>query len=233
MVNSNLTFAACLGCHFVPFCANEGNRQPDKNQINFSVKRLLTLKRKEVLYLPKSKFQNFYGIQKGALKTFQMEATGKELIRGFYFAGEILGYEAIATGQYLFSAMALTDTLICEIPYDNFLKLVHSRPSLQKHSLYLISKQLNAGSYLAATTAEQRLAAFLIDLSQRLRPVDGKALFNLPLSRQDVGSYLRLTAETISRLLTKLQKSQLISISQKQLHILKPEKLQLLADGLI
>jgi CRP/FNR family transcriptional regulator len=233
MDNTNFTFAACLGCHFVPFCATECKPKPETKQINFSVKRLLQLKRKEVLCLPQHKFQNFYAIQKGALKTYQMEATGKELIRGFYFAGEILGYEAIATGHYLFSAIALTDTLICEIPYDNFLKQVHSDPSLQKHSLHLISQQLNAGSYLASTTAEQRLAAFLIDLSRRLHPTEGPTVFNLPLSRQDIGSYLRLTAETISRLLSKLQKIKVLVINQKRLHILEPEKLQLIAEGLL
>jgi CRP/FNR family transcriptional regulator len=195
------------------------------------VKRLLKLKRKEVLYLPQHKFQNFYAIQKGALKTYQQEANGKELIRGFYFAGEILGYEAIATGHYLFSAAALTDTLICEVPYDDFLKLVHAKPALQKHSLYLISQQLHSGSYLASTTAEQRLAAFLLDLSKRLRP-EAPSVFNLFLSRQDIGSYLSLTAETISRLLSKLQKNQILKITQKRLQILEPDQLQLIAEGL-
>ncbi len=233
MINSNLNFSACLSCHFVPFCASNGNARSQAHEINASVKRLRQLKRKEVLYLPQNKFQNFYAIQKGALKTYQLEANGKELIRGFYFAGEILGYEAIASGHYLFSAVALTDTLICEIPYDNFLKLVRNKPALQKHSLFLISKQLSAGAYLAATTAEQRLAAFLLDLSKRLHHDEIHLTFNLPISRQDIGNYLRLTAETISRLFSRLQQNRILTISQKKLQIREPEKLQLIAEGLL
>jgi len=232
MHKTNLTFTACIGCHFVPFCAAEDGKPAAAQHINFSVKRLLKLQRKQALYLPKNKLLSFYAIQEGALKTYQMEASGKELIRGFYFPGEILGYEAIATGHYLVSAVALTDTVICEIPYDNFLKRVHAKPELQKHSLYLISKQLNAGAYLALTSAEQRLAAFLIDLSKRLRPVEAPAVFNLPLSRQDIGNHLRLTAETISRLLSRLQRNKVLTITQKKLTILEAEKLQQLAEGL-
>jgi len=233
MDNFNLKFSACLGCHFVPFCSSECNHGGNGKQLTSSVKRLLRLKRKEVLYLPKHKFQNFYAIQKGALKTYQMEANGKELIRAFYFAGEILGYKAIATGHYLFSATALTDTVICEIPYDEFLKQVHAEPELLKLSFHLISKQLNSGAYLAASTAEQRLAAFLIDLSRRLRPAANSDVYHLPLSRQDMGNYLRLTAETISRLLSKLQKARVIAVTQKRLQILEPEKLELFAEGLV
>lgn len=199
---------------------------------NASQQHLRRLKRKEVLHLPQNKFQNFYAIQQGALKTYQVEANGKELIRGFYFSNEILGYEAIATGHYLFSAAALTDTVICEVPYDNFLKLVHSEPSLQKHSLHLISKQLNAGSYLASTTADQRLAAFLLDLSTRLPHSKTELDFILPISREDIGNYLRLTAETISRILSRLQKTKVLVITQKRVQILNPAKLQRMADGL-
>lgn len=233
MINSNLNFSACCDCHFVPFCAFAKATQPERPGAKGAIKHLRQLKRHEILYLPKNKFYNFYAIQKGALKTFQLEANGKELIRGFYFAGEILGYEAIATGHYLFSALALTDTLVCEIPYDNFLKIVNAKPALQKHSLYLISKQLTAGSYLAASTAEQRLAAFLLDLAKRLHPIETKLTFNLPLSRQDIGNYLRLTAETISRMFSRLQKNKILTITQKKLHILDLEKLQLIADGLL
>lgn len=233
MRNTQFTFAACLGCHFVPFCAIECTGEMSHKQINSSVKRLLHLKRKDVLSLPQNKFQNFYAIQKGALKTYHTQANGKELIRDFYFEGEVLGYKAIATGRYLFSAVALMDTLVCEIPYDNFLKLVHSNPSLQKHSLFLISQQLHAGSYLALTCAEQRLAAFLIDLSKRLRPTEGPTIFRLPISHQDIGAYLRLTPETISRLLSKFRKARLLIIDQKKLHILDPEKLRRLSDGIL
>lgn len=187
------------------------------------------LKRNEPLCLPKNKFQNLYVIRRGALKAYQVDMSGKELIRGFYFAGEIFGYEAIYAGQYFFSAVALCDTIICEIPYDDFLDLLHSRKVLQKQAMQLISKQLNVGSYLIAITAEQRLAAFLIDLFKRLQ-VSRKELA-LPMSRQDIGNYLRLTAETVSRILSLLKKHGIIGIDNKKIGILQPEKLKQIAEG--
>lgn len=224
--------STCPSCTYAPFCVNEKKNTRWARQADLAVKRHRFLKRKEVLCLPKNKFQNLYVIQQGALKTYQVEADGKELIRGFYFAGEVLGYEAIATGHYLFSAVALSDTLVCEIPYENFLELLHSRPNLQKRTLYSISRQLNVGSYLVSTTAEQRLAAFLLDLGTRLFPGEMPSSFVLPMSRQDIGNYLRLTAETISRIFSRLQKNEIIDIDHKKIRFLQLDKLMQIADSL-
>ncbi len=219
-------YSSCTSCMFTPFGTTE-------EQENLAIKQYRTLERKEVLCLPKHKFQSLYVIQHGVLKTYQAEVDGKELIRGFYFAGEILGYEAIYTGHYLFSAAALTETVVCEVPYENFLELLHSNPELQKRILYLISRQLNIGSYLVSSTAAQRLAAFLIDLSVRLHPSEIKREFILPMSRQDIGNYLRLTAETISRVFSRFQKNKIIAINHKKVYLKQPEKLKQIADGLL
>lgn len=200
------------------------------NQVSRAVKQYHPLKKHEVLYLPENKFRNIYAIQHGHLKTYQIDADGNELIRGFYFTGEALGFEAIYTQHYLFSAVALTDSVVCEIPYDNFLELLHLNPALQKHILYLMSQQLNRGSYLPSITAEKRLAAFLIDLSYRLHPQEMQPRYLLPMSRQDIGNYLKLTAETISRLLSQFKKNKIIAIEHKKIHLLQPEKLKLIAD---
>lgn len=224
---------ACTRCTFAAFCPTDKKTLRRIKQ-NLASRRHRYLKRKEVLCLPKNKFQNLYVIQHGALKTYQVEPDGKELIRGFYFAGEILGYEAIYTGHYSFSAVALTETVVCEIPYDDFLELVHSKSALQRRALYLISKQLNVGSYLVSTTAEQRLAAFLIDLSLRLHPEEEKQTsFSLPMSRQDIGNYLRLTAETVSRIFSRLQKNKIITTQHKKINFLKPNELKQIAEGLL
>jgi CRP/FNR family transcriptional regulator, anaerobic regulatory protein len=220
-----------IGCAFSPFCLLEQEESISLKQMNLAVKRQRHLQRKEVLFLPNNKFQHLYAIQQGALKTYQVEPDGKELIRGFYFAGEILGYEAIYTGRTLFSAAALAETIICEIPYSHFLELLHSRPALQEHILHLVSQQLSVGSYLVSNSAEQRLAAFLMDLSVRLHPEEKKLEFLLPMSRQDIGNYLRLTAETISRIFSRLQHNDIIEIDHKQIRFLKPETLKRIADG--
>lgn len=224
--------STCTRCQFSPFCLEPEGNSSCQHSVNNVVKQYRMLKRKEMLYLPKNKFQNFYAIQHGAVKTFESDASGKEVIRGFYFAGEILGYESIYTGRQAFSAIALEETLICEIPYHHFLELLQDKPKLQEHILFLISQRISVGSYLNAINAEQRLAAFLLDLAIRFNSAEKKSGMCLPMSRQDIGCYLRLTAETVSRILTRFQKNKLITIDHKHLQLLQPDQLQQIADGL-
>ena len=229
MVNNAYTNQACTDCTFAPFCMTEMKKSRWMNQINPAVKQHHHLKKHEALCLPQNMFRNLYVIARGILKTFHVDTEGNELIRGFYLSGEVLGFDAIYTRHYSFSAVALSETVVCEIPYDNFLELLHSSPSLQNHMLHLASQQLNIGSYLLSVTAEQRLAAFLIDLSTRLNPSNRQWTFLLPMSRQDIGNYLRLTAETISRLLSQFKENKIITVDHKKIQFLQPEKLKRIA----
>lgn len=233
MINTAPNRANCLRCNFDAVCTSHEQQDESAEKKPMMVKRYLRLQRKELLCISQRKFNHFYVIREGALKTTQMEANGKELIRGFYFANEVLGYEAIYPGHYDFSAMALTETLVCEIPYENFLKSVNTKPQLQKQALYLISKQMNTGSYLALTTAKQRVAAFLIDLSIRLNLRESTLEFKLPMSQQDIGNYLRLTAETVSRIFSRFQKLGLINSHRQSIQLLEKEQLQLIVDGVL
>lgn len=231
MINHGQNHINCQRCHFDTVCSTQENATERLLKPPFTIKRFLKLKAKEVLCVPERKFNHFYLIHQGAIKTLQIEANGKELIRGFYFANEVLGYEAIYPGHYHFSAQALEDTVVCEIPYEQFLKSVNRKPLLQKQALLWMSKQINAGSYLALSSAKQRLAAFLLDLSQRLETVDQR--FSLPMSRQEIGNYLRLTAETVSRFVSKFKQAQLLQVQKDKIQLLELEQLQAIADGLI
>jgi CRP/FNR family transcriptional regulator len=224
---------SCDRCTFSPFCQMAEQLALEKNnQKNLATKQLISLKKKELLSLPKHQFKNLYVIKKGALKSHIVAANGKEIIQGFYFSGEVLGFESIYTNQYLFSATALSDTQLCEIPYDVFLELLSSKPDLQKYLLFIFSRQLNIGTGLSTTSAEQQLSAFLIELATRLDWLDNNELY-LPMSRSDMGNYLRLSAETISRVLSRLQKNKIILIHQKKICLLQKQKLKAIAEGLV
>ncbi|MFJ1269338.1 helix-turn-helix domain-containing protein [Legionella lytica] len=220
---------SCSYCGFSPFCTSEEANSRWVNQVNAAVSQEHVLKKKQSLYFPQTNFHSLYAVKAGCLKTYEVDKEGNELLRGFYFVGEILGFEAIARGNYLYSAVALSDALVCEIPYTHFLELLRSHSSLQQHILYLISQQLATGSYLNFVTAEQRLAAFLIDLSTRLVVCDQRIEFLLPMSRQDIGNYLGLTAETISRTFTQFKNNEIISIEQKKIQLLQLQQLKSLA----
>lgn len=184
------------------------------------------LKRNQTLYLPNDTFSGLYLVQRGALKVCQIDEQGHELIRGFYFRGEALGYEAIYKGYYTSYAIALCQTIVCEIPYENFLKLMQKKPDLQRYILFLISQQMNTNSFISSMSAEQRVASCLLEFSDRLQFLKNDSKFYLPMSRQDLGNYLGLAGETVSRILSHFNKQKIIEIKNKEIHILQPEKLR-------
>lgn len=231
MNNKENPLSTCSSCGFSSFCHLEQANPKWVYQINSAVKKQLLLKKKQPLYVPQNTFHSLYAIKSGCLKTYEIDRDGNELINGFYFPGEILGFEAIARGSYLFSAAVLSEALVCEIPYTHFIELLNSNLSLQKQVLYLMSQKLTAGTYLNFVTAEQRLAAFLIDLSKRLFVSEQPLEFSLPMSRQDIGNYLRLTAETISRLFSQFKASKIISIEHRKVKFLQHGHLEMLAGN--
>jgi CRP/FNR family transcriptional regulator len=224
--------SSCTICQLNPFCLNDDKCAPTSECLTTRTHREVSLKRGETLSWSSEKFQNLYVIRHGAIKTFQTEANGNELIRGFYFVGEVLGYEAINTGFYPFSAVALGDTEVCEIPFASILELLRTKPELQKRILDLLSKQLTIGYYLQSS-AEQRLSAFLIDLAVRLNADQTNPEFLLPMSRQDIGNYLRLTAETVSRICSKLTSNKIIHTDHKKVRLINLEMLHQISTGLI
>lgn len=189
------------------------------------------LKRKEILHYADDTFTHIYAIRRGALKAHETDSAGYELIRGLYLKNEVYGYEAIYKGHYLYSSIALTETVICEISYQHFLKLIQSKPDLLSHILYLMSQQLAAGSYLKFIKAQQRLSAFLLDLAARLSINESNPYFLLPMSYQDIGSYLGLATETISRILSQLRNRKIILIENKHIYFHQQDELKRIADG--
>lgn len=212
---------ACIQCQLVLFCSY--NKKPGIEP------KQRYLKRKEILHRTHDTFTNLYTIQRGALKTHETDSAGNELIRELYLKNEVYGYGAIYKGHYLYSSTALTDTELCEIPYSHFLELIRSEPALLNRILYLISQQLAAGAYLKFIKAQQRVSAFLLDLSTRLSGNRSHPDFLLPLSYQDIGSYLGLATETISRILLQFKNNKMISIENKHIYFLQPEELKRIA----
>lgn len=229
MINLISNQDLCEHCGFIPFCQTAENDCQQHNLLQGIVRVRRELKRNDILCLPKYKFESLYAIQSGALKAYQIEMNGKEIIHGFYFTGEIVGYKAIHKGHYLSTIVALADTVVCEIPYDHLLRLLESHPDLQKHILQLISRQLNIGSYLDCTGAEQRIAAFLIDMRGRLQQGKHAKELLLPMTRQDIGNHLKLTAETVSRVFSKWQRDNIITIDGKSISFDQWDRLKVLA----
>lgn len=215
--------SSCIQCSFGAFCLN-------KAQINI-IKKERRLKKNELLHTDNQPFDHLYAIQCGALKTYSIDPMGNELIHGIYLKNEIYGYDAIYKKHHLFSAEALSETVVCEISYSSFLELLQKKPELLHLILYRMSQQLTFGAYLKFITAPQRLAAFILDISTRLLTEQSQSRFLLPMTYQDIGNYLGLATETISRILSQFKKNRIITIERKYIHILQTQLLTHIADG--
>lgn len=213
----------CPRCSFGVFCLN--------SEIIELGRRKRHLKKGAILHSRGEPFKYLYAVKQGAIKTCDTDVIGNELIYSLYFKNEICGYDAIYKQQYFYTAVALVDTEVCEIAYPEFLELLKKKPNLLSRVLLLMSQQLTWGSYLKSATAQQRVAAFLLDLLQRLSTDHSASSFLLPMTYRDIGNYLNLATETISRTLSQLKKDQLISIENKTIYLFEKEALNDLAEG--
>lgn len=218
---TNLYFAnVCQSCSMRLFCSHLENDQLFLQQ--------RTLKKNEVLHHARDKFTHLYAIRQGALKSQTSDYQGIERIHYLYLKDEIYGFDGIYNAYYPYETTAMCPTIICEISYPYFLELMHHNTQLLEASLQLMSQQLTANHYLQLHSAQQKVAAFLLDLAKRLHKLENE-LIVLPLVYQDIGNYLNLAPETISRVLAKFKQSNMISLSKKMMRILNLDKLKELA----
>jgi CRP/FNR family transcriptional regulator len=225
--------AACQHCMMETICTHLPGNLGNECKLNPVVKLAQNLKRKELLYSYHDPFKCIFVVSSGTIKTFQIDMNGQERIQNFYLPGEVIGLEAIQTGFYPYSAIAVTASTVCEIPFDNLLDFVADIPALQKHIITTLGYRINQGHYVTAPSAEQRLAAFIIDMSQRLNHDNTHPDIELPMSRYDIGNYLGLAPETISRIFTRFQQAKLLHVQQKRITLTNPSKLQWIAkDGI-
>lgn len=199
------------------------------------INRKRPLQRGGSLFRQGDPFHALYAVRSGSIKSYATTDAGEEQISAFHLPGEILGLDAIASGSHPQSAVAMETTSICELPFDRLHNLAHEVDGLQRQLLRIMSRELNSDEQfmrlLANRSAEERLASFLLNLASRfeLRGYSGQA-FNLSMSRSDIGNYLGLAVETISRLFTRFQLENMIEVERKSIKILDRDRLAELCD---
>ncbi len=222
---------ACANCSLASLCLPYGLDMHDVERLESIVKRNKPIQRGQILFSPGDRFRSLYVIKTGSVKTFTQTPAGDEHVIGFHLPGELLGLDAIQDDQHGCFAKALETTAVCELPFEKLEHLAATIPSLQHQLLRLLSKEVsseaNMISLLNNSTAEERLASFLLSLSERFRrrgfsPTD----FFLAMSRQDIGSYLGLALETISRLFTRFQEQGVLEVDRKHVKIKDLEHLR-------
>lgn len=186
--------------------------------------RARSLRAGEHLFRVGDTFESLYAVSQGCLKSYAVDAEGREHVLSFHFRGELLGADAIYPEQHMANAVALEDSRVCVLPFRTLGQLATAMPELQQQLLRLVSRDLFSMATIAGDfTAEERLAAFLVMVSARLRGSgDAPTRLDLAMSRQDIASYLRLATETVSRILARFQRNGLLKADRRRITLLDP-----------
>jgi CRP/FNR family transcriptional regulator len=213
-----------------------GLGESDMTRLDAIIGRRRKVAKDTHLYRIGDKFSNLYAIRLGHFKTFQVSPSGEQQVTGFQMAGELLGMDAISTEDHHCDAIALEDSEVCEIPFTRLEELFGSIPSLLHHFHRMMSQEItreqNVMLLLGNMRAEQRFAAFLTNLSSRYAARGySSTTFQLRMSREEIGNYLGLTIESISRLLSRLKKQGLLRVANREIELLDLTKLRALAAG--
>lgn len=222
---------ACANCSLRELCLPAGLTLQEVDQLNELVYVRRRAKRGEALFRAGESFTALYAVRTGFFKTRIITEDGRDQVTGFSMAGEILGLDGIGEDVHQSDAIALEDSEICTIPYERLNTLSHEIPSLQRHLHKVMSREIVRESgvmtLLGVMRAEERLAVFLLNISQRLHARGYAALeFNLRMTREEIGSYLGLKLETVSRAFSKFHVDRLVDVEQKQIRILDTEGLR-------
>ncbi len=220
----------CGDCRLSGICLPLALEAADIAELDRIVQRGRPLQRNGHLYREGDSFTSVFAVRSGALKAYRTTDNGREQVTGFYLPGEILGLDGIAEAHYGSSAVALETSAVCEIPFDALEKLGMVIPSLQRHFMRLMSREISYDrqliTLLGKNTAAERIVALLLSLSSRnARRQLSATRFRLPMSRSDIGNYLGLTVETVSRTLTRLQRDDLIQVDNREVELLQPTAL--------
>jgi CRP/FNR family transcriptional regulator len=208
----------------------------DLEQLETVVKRSHPLQGGDFLFRAGDPLHNIYAIRSGSIKLFLVDKNGVEQILGFYFPGEILGLDAIDTKKHICTAIAMETSSYCSFPFAHLADICSRVSELQNQMFRLMSRELTYENELLLTigkkNAEERLATFLITLSGRFQRLGYSSKeFKLAMSRQEIANYLGLTIETVSRILSRFQKEQIIDVARKQISIKNLEMLHKLSSG--
>jgi CRP/FNR family transcriptional regulator len=215
----------CSSCNLREMCLPGGVCMDDLQRVENIVYARRRVKRGESLFKAGDAFSAVYAIRSGFFKTSLIDNDGREQVTGFFMGGELLGMDGIGAGRYNGNSIALEDSEVCVMPYSLIEQMARDYPALQRHLHSVLSREIvrdhGVMMLLGSMRAEERLAAFLSNLSKRfVRRGYSQSDFHLRMTREEIGSYLGLKLETVSRLFSQFQKDGLIEVNQKHVRIL-------------
>lgn len=224
----------CNNCSMRELCLPVGLEPDALRQLDAAVTTQTRLRKGQTLYRAGDRFAALYAIRLGSCKTTVLAEDGREQITGYHMLGEIIGLDGIGSGHHGCEAVALEDTEACVLPFDRLEELARTVAPLQ-HNLHRflsreIGREQNVMLMLGRMRAEERLAVFLLNLSDRYRRRGYSSTeFVLRMTREEIGSYLGLKLETVSRLFSRFQEEGLLQVQGRAVKLFDLSALKQLA----
>ncbi|MDM0072250.1 fumarate/nitrate reduction transcriptional regulator Fnr [Variovorax sp. J31P207] len=222
---------ACSNCNLRELCMPVGLAPGELQRLDDLVATRRKVKRRETLFRNGEPFTSLYAIRTGVFKTRVTSEDGRDQVTGFQMAGEIIGLDGIVNDQHTCDAVALEDSEVCVMPFERIEELSREVTALQRHVHQIMSREIvrehGVMLLLGSMRAEERLAAFLLNLVQRLHARGfSRSELVLRMTREEIGSYLGLKLETVSRTLSKFAADGMVEVEQRNVRILDPEALR-------
>jgi CRP/FNR family transcriptional regulator, anaerobic regulatory protein len=216
---------SCQQCGLNALCFPYSLTYEEMDKVDEIVKRGKPLQRGQDLFTTGTQFTSLYAVRSGAIKAYNIDENGDEQVIGFFLPGEILGLDAIDAEKHVSSAKALETSAICEIPFSQVESLSSKIHNLQAHMYRILSREIRQDQelqmLLGKKTAEERIGTFLMNLSLRYEQRGlSSTRFRLAMARTDIGNYLGLAVETVSRVFTRLQNNNVLRVEGKEVEIL-------------
>jgi CRP/FNR family transcriptional regulator len=230
-MNKESIKVACSNCNLRELCMPMGLSEQELLRVDELVAVRRTVKRGASLFHNGEKFTSLYAIRTGFFKTTVNTEDGRDQVTGFQMAGEIIGLDGIVNELHTCDAIALEDAEVCVLPFDRIEEISREINSLQRHVHKIMSREIvrehGVMLLLGSMRAEERLAAFLLNLVQRLQARGfSKSELILRMTREEIGSYLGMKLETVSRTFSKFADDGKVEVKQRHIHICDADALK-------
>lgn len=222
--SSTRIHSSCIKCSLCDFCTPHSSKKIHTECLDEFIEHGGIVRRGKYLFNEHRPFESIFSVRSGAFKTYSETEDGEVQITGFYLPGDIIGLDSTNTKSYNSSAKALELSSFCEIPFSQLENLALKRPEIQHHFFSLMTLEIQSSQQLnrllSKTSAEERIATFLLNLSSHFKQRKLSATqFRLPMPRVDIGNYLGLAVETISRVFTRFQNLGVISTDGREIEL--------------
>jgi len=237
--NKNLNLeelkVSCKNCSLADLCLPHGMEEAELTRLDSIVIHHQPFQPGQHLFRPGDKSRALFAVRSGSLKSYCITSDGEEQVLGFTLPGELTGMDGLSGPSYSSASVVLETSSICELPFQKLEGLCQELPSLHRQMMSVMGREITAEQHmlmlLGKRTAEERLASFLLSLSTRyhLRGLSATE-FNLPMSRQDIGNYLGLAIETVSRLFAHFQEKQLVQVNRRKVVITDLDRIKTMVE---